>query len=642
LSALASLSGSRPRLPTFGAWLLALLVLCCTVWLYWPGISGPVLLDDRSSVLVIGDLKSQPERALDYVFGDKSGYLGRSVSMASFVLEKLYLDQGMVGSKKVNIVLHALNGGLVIWLFCLLFRYQAVPGYRALSVLLGALWLLHPLLVSTVLYVVQRMAMLATFFMLLASISYVYWRIGLVAGRPGFWRFILVPVFIALGLLAKENAVVIIPILLLLEVWWFRFSGPQGSPLGWLRAVSAALIASGSLFLAAILVFQWEAMAARFYKRPFTLEERLLTQSRVVWDYVAQLFRPQVSRMGLYHDDVVLSRGLLEPVTTAWSIAGWVMLLLACTVLLRWRGGCWIVFGVAWFVLGHSVESTVLPLEQYFEHRNYFPSIGLALALGAIFAIVVRRWPEPKAPLLAWLGLCAVLLSFLTSSQVQIWSNRSLLLLNHLNAHPRSPRANIDMAVEMAGVGEIDAAYHYSWIAFDANRVPTNLQERSGDYEVRNLALSCIANQPPPPGLIDRLGEKDPKRPMSSVTTLLTLVRMLQDDACPHIDRVRLADRLAQIYLVDDFRRKASPKIYSNLAVLENALQRYDNAYAYAEQYLALSPNNIRGLLMKLHFATALGKVEAAQEVIATLQGLDGQGKLTVGQQQTLAMYLEN
>ena len=57
----------------------------------------------RSSVLVIADLQESPELALDFVFGDSSGLLGRSVSMASFVLEKLYLDEGISGSKKVNI-----------------------------------------------------------------------------------------------------------------------------------------------------------------------------------------------------------------------------------------------------------------------------------------------------------------------------------------------------------------------------------------------------------------------------------------------------------------------------------------------------------------------------------------------------------
>ena len=562
--------------------------------------------------------------------------------MTSFVLEKIYLDEGVVGGKKVNIVLHALNGGLVVWLFWLLFRFQAVPGYRVLSVVLGALWLLHPLQVSSVLYVVQRMAMLATFFMLLASIAYVYWRLGLIAGKAGVLRFLPVPILLVVALLSKENAIVLVPILLLMEALWFCFAGPGGQVVRWLRNVTYTLIASGAFVMASILVLGWEHIAGRFHRRPFSLTERLFSEARIVWDYVGQTFWPQVSRMGLYHDDYVLSRGLLEPVSTAYAIAAWLLLIAVCGALLRWQGGRWVVFGIAWFVLGHSVESTVLSLELYFEHRNYFPLIGLALAVGSVFAIVVKRWPEPQAPLLVCLGLCVVLLAGLTSSQVQIWSNRSLLLLNHLNGHPNSPRANIDMATELARVGEAQAAYRYSLAAHENSANGTSTRERIGDYEIRNLALSCIANEAVPAQQIQSLGRQDPQRPLSSVTTLLTMVRLLQDNACPNFDRERFADRLAELYLVDDFRRKASAKIYSNLAVLENTLQRYDNAYAYAEQYLALAPNDTRGLLMKLHFATALGKVDAVAEVIAVLQSKEQQGKLTVGEQQTLALYLEN
>ena len=136
--------------------------------------------------------------------------------MASFVLEKRYLDEGTVGSKQVNIILHACNGGLLMWLFWLLFRFLQVPGYRLLAVLLGAIWLLHPLLVSTVLYVVQRMAMLSTFFMLLCSISYLYWRLAMIAGKSAWWRFLPVPVFLMLAMFSKENAIVLVPTLLLM------------------------------------------------------------------------------------------------------------------------------------------------------------------------------------------------------------------------------------------------------------------------------------------------------------------------------------------------------------------------------------------------------------------------------------------
>ncbi len=634
-------SAARFSAPPAGALLLVALLLLLGLWIYWPGIQGPALLDDRSSVLVIDDLKNRPELAFDYIFGDKSGALGRSVSMASFVLERMFLDEGISGGKKINIVLHLLNGVLVIWLFWLLFRYLDVPGYRVLAALLGAVWLLHPLLVSTVLYVVQRMAMLATFFMLLASISYLYWRFSLIAGRPGAWRFLPVPVFLVIALLSKENAIVLVPVLLLMEALCLRFAGDQGEVIPWLRKLSYGLIVSGAVVLLSILLIKWDFLAGRFHGRAFSMEERLLTEARIVWDYAFQWVYPGVARMGLYHDDFVLSRNLLEPASTVFAVLAWILVAIVGVALLRWQAGRWFVFGACWFLLGHSVESTVLPLELYFEHRNYFPSIGLVLAAGALFAAIVKKWPEPKAPLLVCTGVGVLLLSLLTSSQVQIWSNRSLLLLSQLNGHPESARANIDMATELARLGQIEAARNYSKRAYEASANPAGLQERSGDYEIRNLALSCIADSGVPVAQIDELGREDPDRPFSSVTTLLALVRLLQDDSCPQFDRTGFADRLAEIFLVEDFRHKASANIYSNLAVLENALQRYDNAYAYAERFLVLSPYNTRGLLMKLHFATALGKVESAQSVIATLQDMEEQGKLTVGERQTLALYLE-
>ena len=267
--------------------------------------------------------------------------------------------------------------------------------------------------------------------------------------------------------------------------------------------------------------------------------------------------------------------------------------------------------------------------------------MGLVLAIGVVFAAVVTRWSEPGAPLLFGMGMIVVLLSVLTSSQVQVWSDRSLLLLNHLNTHPNSPRANIDMAVELARRGEIEAALDYSQRAFSASANKSSIRERSGDYEVRNLALFCLANKPVPPGLIGSVGAQDPNRPLSSVSTLLTMVRLLQDNQCPQFDRIAFADRLAEIYLVADYEHKGAATLFSNLAVLENALQRYDNAYTYADRFLVLNPDDTRGLLMKLHFATALGKEEEVNAVMAILHEMDQQGKLTVGEQQNMALYQE-
>ena len=162
------------------------------VWVYAPGIQGPELLDDRSSVTKIGDLKLSPERFTDYVFGDRSGLLGRSISVGTFVVERLFSDRGLPLSKAVNICLHVLNGLLVTALLWQLLKVAGFVHCRWLAILLGTTWLLHPLHVSTVLYVVQRMAMLATTFMLLGCLAYVAWREKVSQGVFSLWRFLLI------------------------------------------------------------------------------------------------------------------------------------------------------------------------------------------------------------------------------------------------------------------------------------------------------------------------------------------------------------------------------------------------------------------------------------------------------------------
>ncbi|MCH8265293.1 MAG: hypothetical protein IIC10_07825, partial [Proteobacteria bacterium] len=69
---------------------IALLVLLLiTTWIYWPGLSGPFLLDDYENLNPLGagagvmDLQSM----LTFVFGNHSGPSGRPVAMLSFLID---------------------------------------------------------------------------------------------------------------------------------------------------------------------------------------------------------------------------------------------------------------------------------------------------------------------------------------------------------------------------------------------------------------------------------------------------------------------------------------------------------------------------------------------------------------------------
>lgn len=614
---------------------LALAVLALSVWVYWPGISSPSMLDDRSNLAVVGHLGEGFGGAADYIFGNRSGPLGRPVAMASFVLEELYLDAGTAGSKQVNIVLHAVNAGLVMWLFSLLLAHARVPQHRWFALLGGACWLLAPLYVSTVLYVVQRMAMLSTLFMLLACIVYVYWRRLLFRSLAGAALFGVLLLCFAAAVLAKENGALVLPVIVLLEVLWFAARDRTGKQNRALRRASLALLGLGTLLAVLLLVLFFERIEGGYRHRDFGLLERLLTQSRALWDYLGQLLWPELPRLGVFHDDFAVSRGLHAPPDTAFAVAAWLLLIPVALALMRFRAGQLLLGAGLVFLVGHAIESSVFALELYFEHRNYFPGVGIFLLLVTALGLLARRWPPLAAPLLAWLAVYVLLLAVQTGSQVQLWSSAPLLRLNYVNQHPDSFRANEEMALHLASVGALDSALAYSRRAGELS-----ITERPGDWQIRDLALYCLAGREIPATRFEELGSVEPQRPFAVVSTFNGFAKILQRGRCTLADTLRFSDRMADIFLAPGTTASASANIYSILAGIANDLGQYARAHAYMRKFLALSPNNVRGMLMQLHFTTALGLEHEQAALLERLLALQAAGTLDEGQQQTLALYL--
>jgi len=497
-----------------------------------------------------------------------------------------------------------------------------------------------------VLYVVQRMAMLATLFMVAACISYIYWRSAVQNERRVLSSVLaLLTVFLlAMAVFSKETGIVGVPIILLMEALWFQFRDTHGQINRRLQVFTLGSILSGTVFLCLFFTLNLQWLVDSYRNRYFTLSERVLTQSRILWDYLGQLLLPDVTKMGLFHDDITISTSMSEPATTSYALLAWIGAFALSLMLLKWRKGRYVVFAIAFFLVGHSTESTLLPLELYYEHRNYFPGIGVFLGIAVLFGHFFRKWPEARNAVITWGWVFVLILAMKTSSQVQIWSSAPLLYLNDVNAHPESFRANVNLAGQLAGVGSLDGALEYSARAHQYSR-----NERQADYDLRDLSLGCTANLPLSEERIAALGLVDPERPLSSVSTLNVLVRQVQNNDCPNFNRIAFADRMAEIFLDDQccdmkeggqlFQEKGAANIYAGLAVLENALERYDNAYQYAERFLLGSPDNVRGLLMKLHFATALYKQSEVSSLLTQLHILEQAGALTVADSQTLALY---
>jgi hypothetical protein len=421
--------------------------------LYLPGLSGPWLLDDFNNIglLLAQTPDSTPYREI--IFSNPSGPLGRPVAMATFAANHALGLFSTPALKATNVALHLLTGVLVFLLLRLLFaRRQPVTKMNAglFAALLGVWWLLLPLHMSTVLYIVQRMTELSSIFALGSCITYVHGR-DLLAEQPRRgWLMLTTSLLLLfpLALLAKESAACTLAWLALIELFFFHEAQRQ-------RWLGLALIGTGLLLGFAVLLPP-AVLEAGYGARDFSMGERLLSQPRALWSYIQAILLPEAAgKLGIFQDDFPVSRSLLAPWTTLPALVGLLGLLFAAWRLAaspRW----WPVsFGLLFFLAGHIVESTVVPLELYFEHRNYLPSLGLLLAAGTA---VLAAWPWSPRLLAMLSGLFLALIALSTSQRSMIWGNEALLLEVSARNHPHSLRAN-DVHVEnLLGRGEVDAA----------------------------------------------------------------------------------------------------------------------------------------------------------------------------------------
>jgi protein O-mannosyl-transferase len=429
------------------------LLLALVILVYLPGLNGPYVFDDQPNLKPLLDWLNGETGWQEALLGNRSGMFGRPLSMLSFVGNAKLFGMGAFSFKVTNLAIHLICGILLFELFTALLKRDARLRNNSYSVsfLLTSVWLLHPIQVSTVLYVVQRMAQLSTLFILLALLAFVRGRLSFENKRDRagtIWLFIAVPSATILAMLCKENGALSTLLCFVVEAGYFRQSS------GSLRPRAVKLFFLVGLIVPVIFISVWytwppSRLLSAYSVRTFTLSERLLSEPRVIWDYIGTILVPRGPSLGVYTDDFSVSHGFFSPATTAFAIVGLAALLgLACAA--RYKVPAFFT-GVAFFIAGHAIESTVFPLELYFEHRNYLPSMGLFLALAGA-AQWMLNWMsmdnESKATarrLLAFgaISLC-VILSIATAARAWVWESWTTIVVQAVEQHPRSIRAQFD------------------------------------------------------------------------------------------------------------------------------------------------------------------------------------------------------
>lgn len=620
--------------------LFFLLFSVLTLSAYWPGTAGELLLDDTPSLAPLEKLVSEPKYFWDEVFGNNTGPLGRSVSMLSFAIDYAVFGGSSGTLKQHSIAIHLLNACLVAWLTSLLLAVRGFSNAWLLGACAGAYWLVAPQHTSTVLYVVQRMAMLSTMLTLIAVIGFVKFRAARSDSVRLLW-FILFLGSIFLAPFAKENGVVAIPLIVLIELLWLRGSRLKG----WFESSAHAII----VFIiciclaAALILVGWDRIEGGYQIRQFTLEQRLLTQGVAILDYAKQFYLPDLSLLSIYHDDFPVSESLLGESKSLFSWMAISAVLIFGIIGLITQKCLELVFATAAFLACHSVESSILALEIYFEHRNYLPSVFLAMLPCFALALLVRKaTAEALSPIIAVGSIWLFYLLLQTSSQVQIWSNNTMLGLHMLSGHPGSARANTAFSRNLAQLGDYEKSIEYSLRAFNANKSHLSARgERESDMRLRNIALACMSGRGAPDDQVELLGMPDRLRPVSEYIVLQVFSELVREDVCPDFNWVLVSNRLAAIFLSQHSEASASMGVYMRLAAFENALGNMLFASQYTSLALKESPGNATLLLMQLHFLAKLQKFDEAILVRRQIENLKELGKLDVQQVETLGLYPE-
>ena len=360
--------------------------------------------------------------------------------------------------KATNLAIHLLNGIGIYALTVLVLGYYRTrfktgltnTTVLSISLVTAAAWLTHPFSLTSVLYVVQRMNSLAAFFTIWGLLLYAWGRTSLDSSKRGIIVAVTsIILFTALASLSKETGALLPLLALILEVTIFQFQTKDKKTKTVLKCFFILTIAVPTVFIAISILIHPDIILTPYKNRMFTLEERVMTEARVMWFYLQQIILPTVGQMSLSHDDMPLSHSLLNPMSTLFSLLG-IISLVGISIAMRKRAPL-VSFGLLFFFAGHLLESTIFPLEIIFEHRNYLPMYGLLLCL---FYYLLFPIAYIKTLKLRWLVsiLLISLFAFNTYTRANIWSNPFDLAMYDVTHRPLSARNNSNMGTAYANI----------------------------------------------------------------------------------------------------------------------------------------------------------------------------------------------
>lgn len=397
--------------------------------------------------------------------------LYRPVAMFSFALNYYFHELNVLGYHIVNTLVHIITA---IFLFLFIKEILMLPKLREkygdyalyIAGLSTFLWALNPVQLTNVTYIVQRQNSLCGMFYIIGMWFYIWARTS-----KSLHHYVFSGLAIVLAMGSKENAIMALPAIALLEVMFFGMNRKKAILFG-------SFVVLGVLLILAVQgpeTFSADKIVKGYAKRDFTLAQRLLTEPRVIVFYMMLLVFPYHKLLSLTHV-VPLSNGLLDPPETLVSLM--IIATLLTLAIMKMKNRPLITYCVFFFFINHLVEGTVIPLELVYEHRNYIPSFFFFLPLAILVVHAYRHWFRHLV--IGATALLALFFGYNTYTQNSVWET-DLKLWSDVCRKSPDPRSVFNYAGALYTLKDKEGALRYWSLSRDFNQVyGTNYKEDVG------------------------------------------------------------------------------------------------------------------------------------------------------------------
>jgi protein O-mannosyl-transferase len=535
----------------------------------------------------------------------------RFVGFLTFALNYRFGGLHVFGYHLVNLLIHIANGFLVYLVVRALFTLSypraaaspaALPGMAPwVALFTAALFVAHPIQTQAVTYIVQRFTSLAALFYLLTILCYLRWRLDPRQGPSRYLWYAAALFSTLLAMKTRENTFTLPFMILLIEAVFFRpvtlkagirlFTSlipflltlliiPLSIPLSRLSAMGGGTARGGGV-------------AARLTRETLDISrwDYLFTQFRVLITYLRLLILPVHQNLDY---DYPLYHSLLDPPVLLSALV-LLVLFAAALYLLRFPLKAFppltsrvIGFGILWFFLTLSVESSIIPIRDViYEHRLYLPSVGVLLVFGVFLGECVMRWRTPTV--LAFTAVL-VLFSAATYQRNAVWKDELTLWSDVVRKSPKKARGHYNLGISYAQLKRTDDAIAQYQIA---------LKSKPDDADIHNNLGVALAAQ----GFLEQ-----------ALIQHRIVLQLRPHDANAHNNMgiiLKLLGRPEEAAKEYHAALDANPdfaQAHSNLGVVLKMLGRKEEAVQEYETAIRLDPDNA-----EVHFNLGNAKLEMKQ-----------------------------